>query len=145
MSAKNRIRIKAADPAMVDRASEMDAKVKDMTADLDVLKDAIRREAGVALTLGINEVELEGDKCVVTIQYPRASYELDEGRIDELRKLLGSRFNEFVTERTTYGVSDTFEDRFEKLPSHIRTASAGLVIPKPATPRVIFGKIVRGP
>jgi hypothetical protein len=133
MSAKNRIRIKAADPAMVDRASEMDAKVKDMTADLDVLKDAIRREAGVALTLGINEVELEGDKCVVTIQYPRASYEL-----------LGSRFNEFVTERTTYGVSDTFEDRFEKLPSHIRTASAGLVIPKPATPRVIFGKIVRG-
>lgn len=142
MSKDTMLRVQASDRGMVDHGCVLDAAMKAAAAELDIVKEALRREAGIALRVGLSEVVLEGDKGRVSILYPKTVYKLDEARIGELYRLLGPRFHEFVVEKTTYVPTPDFESCFVSLPTSIRTASTGIIEAKPATPRVTFGKIV---
>lgn len=138
------LRISATDKELVDRGCALDESYKTLDSELDTIRDSLRREAGVALLPGVGSVELEGVRGVVKIVYPRTTYKLEESRIEELRRLLGPRYHEFVTEKTTFATTPDFETLYSNLPTEIRTTSTGLFAARPSTPRVTFGKIVGG-
>ena len=138
-----KVRIASSNRDSVDRGCELDESIKTQTLELDTIKADLRREGGLSLAIGVSEVELEGRRGVASIVYPRPSYKLDETRIEELRTLLGPRFSEFVTTRTVYSPADDFEEMFDRLDPALRKPASNIIIVKPSTPRVSFGRVVR--
>jgi len=134
------LRIQASDPQLVDLGCVLDTQAKVLTAELDKIKETLRVEGLGALTHQDRTVVLMGNTNAASIVYPRATYKLNESRIEDLRRALGSRFHEFVSEKTSFTATPDFETLFSSLPAGRRTACTPHIEQKVPTPRVSFGK-----
>jgi len=141
MAKDTSIRVASGDKALVDRGCELSATIKKLQQELEEIKDRLRREAGLNLRVGINEVELEGRRGVVSVLYPRESYKIDDTRISELQQLLGDRFDDFVQTRTVYKATADYGVLLGDLPGAARSVVSSIVFAQSATPRVSFGKV----
>lgn len=128
--------------ALVDRGIALESLLAQHNAELDEIKDRLRREAALQRIQSTTSTSFLGDNPAdrATVVYPLPTYTVDETRVDELRDLLGTYFDVYFEATVVYTTRVDYPIALAGMTPPKAQVMSGIVMQNPNTPVITFSK-----